>query len=364
MFIFGGRMDCGHETFTGESFYSNDLYMFDINKNLWTEVRADTSRSLESSASDSNIPKEKAFSPCGRRSHSAAVYKQKIIVFGGFQENIHKHFNDIYEYDVDKAEWRTLTPAGKSPSPRRRHSCCVIKDKMFLFGGTGPSADGNHSNTNNHQLALITNSTNQNDNFIQNIRIIEPALHQLELNLNQINNALRDRNSLNFNVLNNALAVALAALARPRLENTINNQLNNPINRPQIRYHPERVENLMIQEPQEEFNGQVQEYQEQERMEINEVNQNDDNPNNPNNNYIVEEQDDDNVYNEEDDLMDSGDEDLIDEGTEDEEDFNQGLISLSDLHVLDLEVPTLRSLSITEIMTKRIAYYTLPRILV
>jgi len=45
--------------------------------------------------------------------------------------------------------------------------------------------------------------------MLRNIRIIEPALHQLELNLNQINNALRDRNSLNFNVLNHALAVAL-----------------------------------------------------------------------------------------------------------------------------------------------------------
>jgi hypothetical protein len=195
--------------------------------------------------------------------------------------------------------------------------------------------------------------------MLRNIRFIEPALHQLELNLNQINNALRDRNSLNFNVLNHALAVALAALARPRNEN--NQNLFEPnINRPQIRYHPERVENLIVQEPQEEFAGQIQEFQ--ERMEINEVNQ-DENQNLNNNNYIVEEQDDD-VYNDEDDLMDSGDEDLIDEGTEDEEDFNQGLISLSDLHVLDLEVPTLRSLSIIEIINNKIEYKkSLPKML-
>lgn len=203
---------------------------------------------------------------------------------------------------------------------------------------------------------------------MQNIRIIEPALHQLELNLNQINNALRDRNSLNFNVLNHALAVALAALARPRLENhnanqnIQNNNANHAINRPQIRYHPEN--NLMIQEPQDEFQGQIQEYQEQDGVEINEVNQNDDNQINNNNNYIVEEQDDDNIYNEEDELMDSTDEDMIDEGTEDEEDFNQGLISLSDLHVLDLEVPSLRSLSIIEIMNNKIDFNSLPVLLV
>ena len=103
MYIFGGRMDCGHETFTGESFYSNDLYMFDITKKQWVEVRPDTSRSLGSSeANESVASKSKIFSPCGRRSHSAVVYKRKIIIFGGFQENIHKHLNDIYEYDVGK----------------------------------------------------------------------------------------------------------------------------------------------------------------------------------------------------------------------------------------------------------------------
>jgi len=97
-------------------------------------------------------------------------------------------------------------------------------------------------------------------------------------------------------------------------------------------------------------------------MEINEVNH-DENQNLNNNNYIVEEQDDD-VYNDEDDLMDSGDEDLIDEGTEDEEDFNQGLISLSDLHVLDLEIPSLRSLTIIEIINKKIEYKNnLPKML-
>ena len=93
-------MDCGNETFTGESFYSNDLFMFDVSKKTWTQIRPDTSRSLE--LNQSNLQKSKVFSPCGRRSHSAVAYKKKIIIFGGFQENIHKHFNDIYEYDVGK----------------------------------------------------------------------------------------------------------------------------------------------------------------------------------------------------------------------------------------------------------------------
>ena len=80
MYIFGGRMDFGHEVYTGECFYSNDFYAFDTIKNIWTEIRSDTSRQILS-AVESFCPK--VFSPCGRRSHSAVVYKRKIIIFGG-----------------------------------------------------------------------------------------------------------------------------------------------------------------------------------------------------------------------------------------------------------------------------------------
>jgi hypothetical protein len=61
-------------------------------------------------------------------------------------------------------------------------------------------------------------------------------LHQLEINLNQINNALRDRNSLNFNILNQALGIALAALARPRIEASNENQASD-----HFRQHIENV---------------------------------------------------------------------------------------------------------------------------
>ena len=219
---------------------------------------------------------------------------------------------------------------------------------IFIHRPSTGSYQNNHpANPNtNTQLALIANQT-QNDAFIQNIRIIEPALHQLEINLNHINNALRDRNNLNFNILNHALGVALAALASPRFESNLENTINEQPDE-QVRLNTVRIQDLMIQEPQDEFADIVHEYQENDRMQINELNNNDnqlelDNLSNNNNNYIVEELDDDNFFNNEvnddDDVnfIDSGDEDLIDDGTEDEEEFNQGLISLSDLHILDLE---------------------------
>ena len=35
-------------------------------------------------------------------------------------------------------EWKLMTPQGKCPSKRRRQSCLVVGDKVFLFGGTSP----------------------------------------------------------------------------------------------------------------------------------------------------------------------------------------------------------------------------------
>ena len=110
-----GRMDFGRYRFTGDSFYSNDLYAFNVITKTWSEIRPDTSSERQSiqhhqhqqpqhqntNANDTTLTRRK-FSPCGRRSHSAVVHKNKILIFGGFQENLHKHFNDLYQFDTGK----------------------------------------------------------------------------------------------------------------------------------------------------------------------------------------------------------------------------------------------------------------------
>jgi N-acetylneuraminic acid mutarotase len=138
IYIFGGRMDSGGARFTGASFYSNDLYTFNVIDKKWTLIKKDTSNELNNKLDMENDPQTLArkYGPCGRRSHSSISYKNKIIIFGGYQENVNKHFNDLYEFDTDKLEWNIITAIGSTPSPRRRHSCCVILDQMYLFGGS------------------------------------------------------------------------------------------------------------------------------------------------------------------------------------------------------------------------------------
>jgi hypothetical protein len=38
----------------------------------------------------------------------------------------------------ERNEWQLLKPLGKPPSRRRRQTCVVVGDKVFLFGGTSP----------------------------------------------------------------------------------------------------------------------------------------------------------------------------------------------------------------------------------
>ena len=64
LYVFGGRMDFGEDNFTGVSFYSNDLYVFDTQRKIWTEIKKDTSNQLQTEEGISNQDHK---GPCGRR---------------------------------------------------------------------------------------------------------------------------------------------------------------------------------------------------------------------------------------------------------------------------------------------------------
>ena len=90
-------MDAGQEEFTNRSFYSNDLYAFNLTTEKWTQIVSTSSLSEQTS------------SPSGRRSHSAIVYKDKIIIFGGFKQSDNPtHFNDLYEFDSGMLKYNKI----------------------------------------------------------------------------------------------------------------------------------------------------------------------------------------------------------------------------------------------------------------
>jgi hypothetical protein len=396
LYVFGGRMDQGRNRFTGENFYSNDLHAFDLRTRKWTQLRPDTSGSSPATAANHNLhilatqaDVAHTYSPCGRRSHSAIGYNSKIIVFGGFQENIQKHFNDMHAYDVARNEWCIVEQQGLIPRARRRHSCNLVGSRMLIFGGTGPgeypppatqtAAGVRHDNSNNAPAVVDPSLRIQYDEL----------LLRLQRNFTYVQNASRERNLLDLNELNHSLEVARARILAPLQQlltmnehllvavvnapppvnhNEDNNNNNNNNNRRLMEIEDaeepmaiagleddERAavagddfENIiadlnslndrLVGFENEMANGGVVDFVNNEVAIIGDGGDDDDEDVNVNNNldFALDDVDDDSGS--DDMINDEGDNEL-DEAVDDalDEDFNFGLLSLSDLHVFELD---------------------------
>uniref|UniRef100_A0A671KM52 Kelch domain containing 3 n=1 Tax=Sinocyclocheilus anshuiensis TaxID=1608454 RepID=A0A671KM52_9TELE len=76
--------------------------------------------------------------PEGRRSHSAFAYNGELYIFGGYNARLDRHFNDLWKFNPEAFSWKKVEPKGKGPCPRRRQCCCMVGDRIILFGGTSP----------------------------------------------------------------------------------------------------------------------------------------------------------------------------------------------------------------------------------
>lgn len=110
MFIFGG--------YNGTS-RLNDFYSFDFIHQTWTR-----------NTGSSGTP------PSPRDRHCAVVYKDGFYVFGGFDGQA--RVNDLHRYDIVSGEWSRILPSWDNlavPTPRHSHCAVVYKDSMLVFGG-------------------------------------------------------------------------------------------------------------------------------------------------------------------------------------------------------------------------------------
>ncbi|XP_067129326.1 kelch domain-containing protein 3-like isoform X2 [Centruroides vittatus] len=103
-----------------------------------------------------NVPYWKDF-------HSAVFIDKKMYLFGGQQLKRKQNIcsNELIYLDTETMTWNYLNPKGnvpqgrrshsasdntwelvrtigKGPSPRRRQSCCIICDRVVIFGGASP----------------------------------------------------------------------------------------------------------------------------------------------------------------------------------------------------------------------------------
>lgn len=110
MLLFGGKCD--------DSTRCADIWNLDLRTLVWKLERV-----------SGDVPSK-------RSSHSAVMYKDCMIVFGGFDGYFtQSHMNDLYVYKPLQKVWIKLNPKGEPPSPRGVHSAVVHNNSMYVFGG-------------------------------------------------------------------------------------------------------------------------------------------------------------------------------------------------------------------------------------
>jgi hypothetical protein len=57
-----------------------------------------------------------------------------MVIFGGRDEDNEK-LNDLWVFDLLTRQWKEEVSSGPSPVPRSGHSACIYKDSMVIFGG-------------------------------------------------------------------------------------------------------------------------------------------------------------------------------------------------------------------------------------
>lgn len=76
--------------------------------------------------------------PSPRCSHSSVFYNNAIYIFGGELANAdnYHHFKDIWKFDLKTNLWTEIKPRNKGgPSPRSGHRALVWRNYMLVFGG-------------------------------------------------------------------------------------------------------------------------------------------------------------------------------------------------------------------------------------
>jgi len=108
MYIFGGWN--GFETL-------DELFYFSMISNIWYEVRLVC-----------------GMKPKGRYRHSSVIINRSLFIFGGVDQN-QKKFNDLFEFLLDKNEWKLIETSGNIPSARSFHQMGKHENWIFVFGG-------------------------------------------------------------------------------------------------------------------------------------------------------------------------------------------------------------------------------------
>eukprot|EP00981_Chlorochromonas_danica_P001943 scaffold402_cov166-Ochromonas_danica.AAC.1 len=118
VYLFGG------EYATTDQFYHfKDLWCLDLKTNVWKEIHATGD------------------CPSGRSGHRMVVWRNYLVLFGGFYEAMRevRWFNDLFFFSFQEERWTQLPvrPSAPIPRPRSGVQMCVhtAEDVLYIMGG-------------------------------------------------------------------------------------------------------------------------------------------------------------------------------------------------------------------------------------
>ncbi|CAK8689457.1 unnamed protein product [Clavelina lepadiformis] len=126
LYLFGGKNE-----FVSDKCLSG-VYRFDLTSFCWSDLKT-----------------------CGPSptavGFSLSLVSKKAFVFGGITDGAAT--NDLFVFSLDSNEWLPIKCGGYPPSPRCDHTCEVIDEIIYLFGGAGSD---NHFYNDLHCLNTAT----------------------------------------------------------------------------------------------------------------------------------------------------------------------------------------------------------------
>ncbi len=118
-----------------------DMWEFNIESMVWTKVQYRVSHN--------NDP------PTGRAEHTAVVYLNRMIIFGGYDGK--RKLNDTYVFDFATKTWSCPNLAMHNPPSRRcKHTAVLYEKEMYVLGGFQYNDGNNYALTDLHALDLHT----------------------------------------------------------------------------------------------------------------------------------------------------------------------------------------------------------------
>ena len=73
--------------------------------------------------------------PSGRDGHSMSNWKNKIIVFAGFDSEVECYSNETHVFDINTRIWTKTITSGAPARWRDFHTAAEINNKLYIFGG-------------------------------------------------------------------------------------------------------------------------------------------------------------------------------------------------------------------------------------